>query len=49
MVMGLENRIVYDLVDVIEGNCRLAQALIRDKRTRNLVLLPTAQSKEKTR
>ncbi len=47
VVMGLENRIVYDLVDVIEGNCRLAQALIRDKRTRNLVLLPTAQSKEK--
>ena len=32
VVMGLENRIVYDLVDVVEGNCRLKQALIKDKR-----------------
>ncbi|MGI6036761.1 MAG: septum site-determining protein MinD [Limnochordia bacterium] len=47
VVLGLENRIVYDLVDVIQGNCRLAQALIRDKRSRNLALLPTAQTKEK--
>ena len=32
VVMGLENRIVYDIVDVVENNCRLEQAMIRDKR-----------------
>jgi len=48
IVMGLENRIVYDLVDVVEGNCRLKQALIRDKRYPNLFLLPAAQTKDKT-
>lgn len=48
VVMGLENRIVYNLVDVIEGNCRLKQALIRDKRYNNLFLLPCAQTKDKT-
>ena len=48
VVMGLENRIVFDLVDVVEGNCRLKQALIRDKRHPNLHLLPTAQTKDKT-
>ena len=48
VVMGLENRIVYDLVDVIEGNCRLKQALMRDKRYENLFLLPAAQTKDKT-
>ena len=42
VVLGLENRIVYNLVDVIEGNCRLKQALIRDKRYANLLLLPSA-------
>ncbi|MCL2564859.1 MAG: septum site-determining protein MinD [Defluviitaleaceae bacterium] len=47
VVMGLENRIVYDLVDVIEGNCRLKQALIRDKRYTNLFLLPAAQTRDK--
>jgi septum site-determining protein MinD len=47
VVMGLENRIVYDLVDVIEGNCRLKQALIKDKRYPNLCLLPAAQTKDK--
>ena len=47
VVMGLENRIVYDLVDVVEGNCRLKQALIRDKNLSNLFLLPTAQTKDK--
>ena len=46
--MGLENRIVYDLVDVVEGNCRLEQALIRDKRQSNLFLLPAAQTRDKT-
>lgn len=48
VVMGLENRIVYNLVDVIEGTCRLKQALIRDKRYENLYLLPSAQTKDKT-
>ena len=48
VVMGLENRIVYNLVDVIEGNCRIKQALIKDKRNPNLYLLPSAQTKDKT-
>lgn len=48
VVMGLENRIVYNLVDIIEGNCRLKQALIKDKRYENLYLLPSAQTKDKT-
>lgn len=48
VVMGLENRIVYNIVDVIEGNCRLKQALIKDKRYENLYLLPSAQTKDKT-
>ncbi|MDR1542171.1 MAG: septum site-determining protein MinD [Clostridiales bacterium] len=47
VVMGLENRIVYDIIDVIEGGCRLKQALIRDKRYSNLHLLPAAQTKDK--
>ncbi len=46
--LGLENRIVYNLVDVVEGTCRLKQALIKDKRFDNLFLLPTAQTKDKT-
>lgn len=48
VVVGLENRIVYNLVDVIEGNCRLKQALIRDKRYPNLFLLPAAQTRDKS-
>jgi len=48
VVMGLESRIVFDLVDVVEGNCRLKQALIRDKNFSSLSLLPTAQTKDKT-
>lgn len=48
VVMGLENRIVYNLVDVIEGSCRLKQALIRDKRDPELCLLPSAQTKDKS-
>lgn len=47
VVMGLENRIVYDLVDVTQGFCRLRQALIKDKRLENLALLPAAQTKDK--
>lgn len=48
VVMGLENRIIYHLVDIAEGNCRIKQALIRDKRYPGLYLLPTAQTKDKT-
>ena len=46
VILGLENRIVYDLVHVIEGECRLKQALIRDKRV-GLYLLPAAQTRDK--
>ncbi|MDA8234543.1 MAG: septum site-determining protein MinD [Clostridia bacterium] len=48
VVMGLENRIVYDIVDVTTGNCRLKQALIKDKRFEGLYLLPAAQTKDKS-
>lgn len=48
VVLGLENRIVYDLVDVIEGRCRLRQALIRDKRLPELFLIPAAQTRDKS-
>ena len=47
VLMGLENRIVYTIIDAIEGRCRLKQALIKDKRFPNLCLLPTAQTKDK--
>lgn len=48
VVLGLENRIVYDLVDVVEGTCRIKQALIKDKRFKGLFLLPAAQTRDKT-
>lgn len=48
VVMGLENRIVYDIVDVVEKVCRLKQGLIKDKRYDGLYLLPAAQTKDKT-
>lgn len=48
VVMGLENRIVYHLVDVIEGNCRIKQALIKDKRYSSLYLMPSAQTRDKS-
>lgn len=48
VVMGLENRIVYNLVDVIEGKCRVKQALIKDKRNPTLYLMPSAQTRDKT-
>lgn len=47
VLMGLENRIVYTIVDVIENRCRLKQALVKDKRYNNLCLLPTAQTRDK--
>jgi len=48
VVLGLDNRIVYDLVDVAEGHCRVQQALIKDKRFECLFLLPAAQTKDKS-
>ncbi|MBI4926204.1 MAG: septum site-determining protein MinD [Anaerolineae bacterium] len=47
VVLGLENRIVYDLVDIVEGRCRLRQAMIRDKRLPELYLIPAAQTRDK--
>ncbi len=47
VVMGLENRIVYDIVDVIEGRCRVKQAMIRDKKYPELYLIPAAQTRDK--
>lgn len=47
VVMGLENRIVYDLIDVIEGRCKMSKAFIKDKRCENLYLLPAAQTRDK--
>lgn len=48
VMLGLENRIVYDLVDVIEERCRLRQALVRHKHLSKLFLLPAAQTRDKT-
>ena len=48
VVMGLENRIVYDIVDVVEKKCKLRQALIKDKRFKELFLLPAAQTRDKS-
>ncbi len=48
VVMGLENRIVYDLVDAVEGRCRLSQAMIKDKHIPDLYLIPSAQTRDKT-
>lgn len=49
VVMGLENRIVYDIVDVVEGRARLRQAMIKDKRLKEeLYLIPAAQTRDKT-
>jgi septum site-determining protein MinD len=47
LVMGLEKRIVFDLVEVVEGRCQLRQALIKDKRFESLSILPAAQTREK--
>ncbi|MFC3040015.1 septum site-determining protein MinD [Virgibacillus xinjiangensis] len=48
VIMGLENRIIYDIVDVIEGRCKLKQAMIKDKRFDYLSLLPAAQTSDKS-
>ena len=47
LVLGLEKRIVFDIVEVIEGRCQLRQALIKDKRFESLSMLPAAQTREK--
>jgi septum site-determining protein MinD len=47
VIMGLENRIVYDIVDVIEGRCKLKQAMIRDKHYPDMYLIPAAQTRDK--
>jgi len=47
VVMGLENRIVYDIVDIVEGRCKTRQAMIRDKRLPDLFLIPAAQTRDK--
>lgn len=48
ILMGLENRIVYNIIDVIEENCKLNQALVKDKKMPNLMLLPAAQTRDKS-
>lgn len=48
ILMGLENRVVYNLVDVVEERCKLRQALVKDKKMPNLSLLPAAQTRDKT-
>jgi len=47
VILGLENRIVYDIVDVVEGRCRLKQAMIKDKKFPSLFLIPAAQTRDK--
>jgi septum site-determining protein MinD len=47
LVMGAERRVVYDLINVVQGDAKLAQALIRDKRLENLSLLPASQTRDK--
>ena len=48
LVLGIEKRIVFDLVEVVEGRCQVRQALIKDKRLENLSILPAAQTRDKT-
>jgi septum site-determining protein MinD len=48
LVLGVEKRIVFDIVEVVEGRCQLRQALIKDKRLENLTILPAAQTRDKT-
>ena len=47
LIMGCERRVVYDLVNVIQGEAGLNQALIRDKRVENLFILPASQTRDK--
>ncbi|MEN6349389.1 MAG: septum site-determining protein MinD, partial [Syntrophomonas sp.] len=47
LILGLENRVIYDIVQVIEGECTLKQALVKDKRFPDLYMLPAAQTRNK--
>jgi septum site-determining protein MinD len=47
LILGLENRVIYDIVQVIEGECSLKQALVKDKRFPGLSMLPAAQTRNK--
>eukprot|EP00955_Chlamydomonas_euryale_P070597 360794-Chlamydomonas_euryale.AAC.10 len=47
LLLGLENRIMYTAIDVLEGECRLDQALLRDKRWKNLSLLPMSRNRQR--
>ncbi len=47
MILGLENRIVYDIVDIMDGRCNINQALINDKKAKSLYFLPASQTKDK--
>ncbi|VFS73251.1 septum site determining protein [Salmonella enterica subsp. diarizonae] len=49
LIMGCERRVVYDFVNVIQGDATLNQALIKDKRTENLFILPASQTRDKDR
>ncbi|MBV8354290.1 MAG: septum site-determining protein MinD, partial [Candidatus Eremiobacteraeota bacterium] len=48
LVLGVEKRIVFDVVEVVEGRCQLRQALVRDKRFESLSIMPAAQTRDKT-
>lgn len=48
VVLGLENRIVYDIVDIVEQKCEVKKGMIKDKRFENLFLIPAAQTRDKT-
>jgi septum site-determining protein MinD len=48
IILGLESRVVYDLVDIVEGNCKLRQAMIKHKQFPDLYLIPAAQKRDKT-
>ena len=47
LIMGVERRVVFDIINVIQGEARLSQALIRDKRVEALSILPASQTKDK--
>ncbi|MDR1615428.1 MAG: septum site-determining protein MinD [Syntrophomonadaceae bacterium] len=47
LILGLENRVIYDIIQVVEGECTLKQALVKDKRFPNLFMLPAAQTRNK--
>ncbi|MDD4171988.1 MAG: septum site-determining protein MinD, partial [Syntrophomonas sp.] len=47
LILGLENRVIYDIIQVVEGECTLKQALVKDKRFPELYMLPAAQTRNK--